>query len=109
MCLLLCSSLKVHEWLDLPQALAYRESLQVDSQVRTEGTFLESQRDDRDTATAPNSVMKRSAWLQLYFKQLAEVEKPTPVESTLFKEGHPTLEAIARAWGRLLALVGWRC
>ena len=105
MCLLLCSNPKVHEWLDLPQALAYRESFQSVCDMRTD---LEPQRDDRDTAIAPHTVMQRSAWLQLYFRHLAEVENLTPVESELFKERHPTLKAITRAWGWLLALVRWR-
>jgi hypothetical protein len=109
MCLLLCSNPKVHEWLNLPQALAYRESFQLGNQIRTDGTFPESQRDDRDTATAPKSVMKRSAWWQLYFRHLAEAEEPAPVRSELSKERHPTLEAITRTWDWLLALVGWRC
>ena len=108
MCLLLCSNPKVHEWLDLPQALAYRESLQSVGYMRTDITAFDLQGDDRGTGTARNSVMKRSAWLQLYFRHLAEAKNPAGVQSPLSKERHPTLEAIARTWNWLLAFVGWR-
>ena len=55
-------------------------------------------------------VMKRSTWAQIYFRRMAEQQPFFDNEPRTLTEDwrHDALEAIANAWGRLLAFVGLR-
>lgn len=124
MCVLLCAHLSVREWLDLPLARAYRQTLQL-CPVCQSNAFAEAgcqvQAAHSQTAktfeldeVAQRRVMKRSAWLQAYCRyhaQLAQHSKHMAAcgaASASSREWHKTLEAIAETWGRLLSLVGLR-
>jgi hypothetical protein len=110
MCVMLFANSKIYAVLDLPAAVSYRHSLQLAFPPATSGDYLAIEKDmPREIAMRPR-VMKRSAWLQLYFRRL-------PEESVLCQDqrralaqewGHNALEAIAHAWGRLLSFVGLR-
>jgi hypothetical protein len=124
MCVLLCASSKVHDWLDLPLARAYREALQLcpvcsDIAVAEAGCNVQpaqtplAKNFELDEA-AQRRVMKRSAWLQAYCRYNLQ---GTPhgqsfadcsVASASSREWHKALEAIAQTWGRLLSFVGLR-
>lgn len=110
MCVLLCANLKVHEWLDVPLARAYRQSLQMFA-LCPSATFkpivaqngseagLEATA-EIDAATIPG-IMKRTAWIQAYCRRVARQHEST-------QNWHKPFESLANAWSRLLALVGLR-
>jgi hypothetical protein len=122
MCVLLCANSKVGEWLDIPLALAYRQSLEpcpvhADHEVAKAGRpvhvaesssaeILELHKPDQQR------VMKRSAWLQAYcryqMQRARHNERSERIASASSREWHKALEAIAQTWGRLLSLVGLR-
>jgi hypothetical protein len=114
MCVLLCANPKVHEWLDMPVALAYRQALQLSvlcPAASLEGNAgsaphaykLTTNLVEADELEPPPALhlMKRSAWVQAYCQRIAERHKSSP-------DWHKPLDALANAWTRLLALVGLR-
>jgi hypothetical protein len=121
MCVFLCANSSVREWLDMPLARAYRQSLQHclicygNSAVNAShenpaaeslatGTF------ELDEA-ARRRVMKRSSWLQAYcrYRTCLTQHGIHRVDSgELSRDWQKALETIAKTWGRLLSLVGLR-
>jgi len=129
MCVLLCANSKVREWIDMPLACAFRETLQVcaaytcgaiaDAPSKDHGKSHASPLEpavnvERDEAWQ-RRVMKRSAWLQAYFRYslhmadrkrvLTDSIDPTTASSCDWPKA---LKAIAKTWGRFLSLVGLR-
>jgi len=120
MCVLICANLKACELFEIGSARAYREMLQLSpvcpggiasnavhkdlaSQSRTGGKC------ELDRASQPR-IMKRSAWLQAYGRyqlQLAQ-EASRSANGGSSHEWQKAFEAVAKTWGRLLALVGLR-
>jgi hypothetical protein len=109
MCVLICANPKVREWLDVPLAVAHRQSLQVAAvcHAGTHGVLHDNASDEQpkelDEADE-RRVMKRSAWLQAYCSHQAYMARCRASSP----EWHKALDAIANAWGRLLSLVGLR-
>ena len=116
MCVMLCANPKVHEWLDISIARTYRQTLQLcaicpstASNVETtlavggSGAKTQSAVAQLDKATETR-VMKRSAWVQVYCRQMATKAH----QHSSAQEWHKAFEAIANAWSRLLSLVGLR-
>lgn len=123
MCVLLCANSSVREWLDIPLARAYRQSLQIchvcaalaatnasygygieASQPQPTNTF------ELDEA-AQRRVMKRSAWLQAYCRyrtQLAQRGHHLAENGGSPRDWQKALDALAKTWGRILSLVGLR-
>lgn len=97
--------------MDVRLARVYRQTLQLASQcANSKGPLLESdvsplsETTERDDATQLR-LMKRSAWLRVncsHHPQLAQ-QRPSAQEWR-----HEAFDAIAKAWGRLLSLVGLR-
>lgn len=102
MCVLLCANPKVHEWLDVPLALAHRQALQIGALCPPS---VDSNLEDIELDEAEaRRLMNRSAWIQAYCRYRAQ-----PVErNALSQDWQKALEAIAHAWGRLLSLIGLR-
>ena len=122
MCVLICAHVKVHEWFDLPLAREHRETLRtlpvyaadsIFASLRTAGESrpLPSVTDELDEA-GQRRAMKRSAWLQAYFRYrtnlVAHSEQLRDHEALSACDWPKTLEMIAKTWGRLLAFVGLR-
>jgi len=112
MCVLLCANSTVREWLDVPQALAYRQARQL---CPVSGADQSPTEESRELGqTAQRRVMKRSAWLQPYcrYHALPAIDRKQLVESSVpsasSREWYKAFEAIAQTWGRLLSLVGLR-
>jgi hypothetical protein len=108
MCVLLCANPKVREWLDVPLALAHRQSLQVAAVCHAGAHGLLP---NAASVEQPNELdqtderrMKRSTWLQGYCSHQAYVSR----RRASSPEWHKAFDAIANAWGRLLSLVGLR-
>jgi hypothetical protein len=106
MCVLLCVNPQAREWIDLPLARAYRQTFQLCALRPDEPDFgapAASSVEPLDKA-AERRVMKRSAWLQAYCAHQARIaqRRSSP------QEWHHAFDALAKAWGRLLALVGLR-
>jgi hypothetical protein len=109
MCVLLCANPKVHEWVDLPAALADRKMRQHFAQCLAQPTGALSA--CPGTATdwiAPPEVAHRRAWLQLFCRRMANARQGAMERPTSSQDGHPFFEAIANAWGRLLSFIGLR-
>jgi len=115
MCVMLCASMKVHDWLDLTLAKSYRETLQAcaicpsindsyEPLVAVGGASKPQAAVAQLEKAAAVKVMKRSAWVQAYCRHLAH----TSQGNASAQDWHKTLELIANAWGRLLSLVGLR-
>jgi hypothetical protein len=122
MCILLCASSKAREWLEIPQALAYRQALQlctlcpnvVASEVqRREPQSLPVASLEFDEA-AQRRIMRRSAWVQAYCRYRTHLTQPgnhsaaCGASSVSPNEWQKAFDAIAKTWGRLLSLVGLR-
>jgi hypothetical protein len=122
MCVLLCANPKVREWTDMPQALAYRQALQLcglcpkveasEAKLqKCQSTFVASFELDE---AAQRRVMKRSAWLQAYCRYSIHVAQNckhsarSGAPSFSSNEWHKAFETIAKTWGRILSLVGLR-
>lgn len=110
MCVLLCANPKVHEWLDLPLARAYRQSLQLCALCPVPRTELVASGVGTDATSCVTveiaeaclpHVMKRSAWLQVYCRRMAACRESA-------QDRHNPFDVITNAWGRLLAFVGLR-
>jgi len=119
MCVLICANLKACELFEIGSARAYREMLQLSpvcpgvvasnavhkdlaSQSPTAGKC------ELDVASQPR-IMKRSAWLQAYCRyqlQLAQDASRSATNGGSSHEWQKAFEAVAKTWGRLLALVG---
>ena len=116
MCVLICANPNVCEWLDMPLARAYRQTLQLCPICPTtspEQDNLPSPTEDsfESDKLPQRCVMKRSAWLQAYCKYLTHVTDHGIRRADFgnsSREWHKALEAIAQTWGRLLSLVGLR-
>jgi hypothetical protein len=122
MCVLICANSNVREWLDIPLARAYRESLQLcptspSSESREENagrgkspsrTKAEFELDE----STRRRVMKRSAWLQAYCRyraiHVAEHHMHLVDSGGSTREWQKAFETIAKTWGRILSLVGLR-
>ena len=110
MCVVLLALPNVADWLDLPAPIELRQTLQLNAggSTRTEEISERTEHDDIVPAKLPR-VMKRSAWIQLYFQRLLEVKPQSGCESDeLTVEGHHPFQTVADAWRRLLGLIGWR-
>ena len=111
MCVILCAIPKVEAWLDLPAAIDYRNALQLTAMVDIGDAQLDEVCgcSDVDESKLPR-VMKRSAWLQVYFQRLTERQRVRELLASddLPEDRHHSLDAIANAWGRLLAVLNWR-
>jgi hypothetical protein len=103
MCVLLCANRYVYEWLDLDIALACRDALQlspvchVDSLTRAEIT------DTKYLDDAAVQKLVRGPMLR----------QPAPRKATKCSDGSAherknSLDTLAKAWSRLLILVGLR-
>lgn len=123
MCVLLCANSKVVEWAAMPLAIAYREALQLcpmPNTVATESSQPGENRvapeveGDRSAETVQLHAMKRSAWLQAYWRYRMRGSQRDERVSDFFEacdstgEWQKAFEAIAKTWGRLLSLVGLR-
>jgi hypothetical protein len=121
MCVFLCANSIVHEWLDMPLARAYRQSLQ-DCPIYAAQPALTASHEcptPESVATgaieldeaAQRRVMKRSSWLQAYCRYRTSLTQHGihRVDSgELSRDWQKALETIAKTWGRLLSLVGLR-
>jgi hypothetical protein len=112
MCVLLCASPKVRAWLDLPAALSYRQSLQIclPRPTANDADFNDQEGSSEVDELKRPRVTKRSTWAQLYVRRMAEQQAFFDSEPHTLTEDwrHDALEAIANAWGRLLAFLGLR-
>jgi hypothetical protein len=116
MCVMFCANPKVHVWLDITLARTYRETLQlcaicppvVTSGEKTLAVGCSGAKPQAAVAqldkASETRVMKRSAWIQAYCQHMASVTQHSPSA----QEWHKTFDLIAKAWGRLLSLVGLR-
>ena len=110
MCVLLCANPKVYDWLDLPSAIEYRQSLQA-SPADPATRIADRGEIDEVTGIAADQlprIMKRSAWLQTYFERMSKQTALLEERQASTEDRHEAFEAIAHAWSRLLALVGLR-
>jgi hypothetical protein len=122
MCVLLCANSNVRSWVDIPQALAYRQALQMCTLCLKAEVYEAQLREwqskpianfESDEATQPR-IMKRSAWVQAYCRyraHLAQQGKRLAAcgnSSASSNEWQKALEALTKTWGRLLSLVGLR-
>jgi hypothetical protein len=112
MCVILCAIPKVEAWLDLPAAIDYRNALQLAAVVDIGDAHLDEVCgcSDVDESKLPR-VMKRSAWLQVYFQRLTEQQRIRALlaSDSLPEERHHAFDAITNAWRRLVAVIRWRC
>lgn len=121
MCVLICANSNVREWLDMPLARAYRQTLQLCPTCPSSAPSRASQElKDLKSATgesfefdeaAERRVMNRSAWRQAYCRYVASAAaygmRRTEFDGSS-REWHKALETIAKTWGRILSLVGLR-
>ena len=101
---------EVSEWLDMPVARSYRESLQTCPVVHQREIAQAYEKIELDEASQ-RRVMKRSAWLQAYCRYGAQTGHHGIYRAdlgVLSGQWPKALEAIAKTWGRLLTLVGLR-
>jgi hypothetical protein len=121
MCVFICANPKVREWLDMPLARAYRQTLQLCPKYSNSIPLAAGEK--QDGVLSPTSegveldelaqrrVMKRSAWLQAYCRYLTQVSehgiRGVDVSKST-REWHKAFETIANTWGRILSLVGLR-
>src|SRR6478736_4703548 len=110
MCVVICANLKVSQWRDFPLPEFSRASLQICPIIydRTPGQAVESIELDE---AAQRREMKRSAWLQAYYRYRAREADHGVYRAelrVLSTEWKNALEAIAKTWGRLLHLVRLR-
>src|SRR5436190_14272811 len=104
MCVLICAHSNVREWFDIPQARAYRQSLQFCPVFGGGDASLDSlELGD----AAQQRVMKRSAWILAYCRYRAQLMHSS-IQSAEHRgssrEWQKAFEAIAKTWGRLLSL-----
>jgi hypothetical protein len=119
MCVLLCANPSVREWLDIPQARAYRLSLHlcavctnafdlsVSSQQHESLPLSDFEFDEAEQ----RRLMNRSTWLQAYcsyHSQLAQRNRHLTEHDPSARNWPKALDAIAKTWGRILSLVGLR-
>ena len=106
MCVLLCANSKVREWLDIPLAREYRQSMQLCPAPTGTSSEPGESTDER--------FSNRSAWLQAHFRYSMQTCRrknhltPWDDESASSGDWPKALEAIAKTWGRILSLVGLR-
>jgi hypothetical protein len=117
MCVLLCANSNVRESLEIPLALAYRQTMQLYA-VCYSGAAIEAPSEDRASSSADyfesdeaarRRVMKRSAWLQAYCSyrmHLAEQGSGLSGCGASSRDWPKALEALAKTWGRILSLIG---
>ena len=112
MCVILCAIPKVEAWLDLPAAIDYRNALQLTAVVDLGDARLDEmcRFSVVDESKRPR-VMKRSAWLQIYFQRLIERQRIRALlaSDSLPEDRHHAFDAITNAWRRLAAVIRWRC
>lgn len=123
MCVLLCANSNVHEWLDIPLALAHRQSLQLCAAYASalaEASSVEKVPQSPIAANfeldeaAQRRAMKRSAWLQAYCRYCSQLAQHRcnlagcRASATSACDFQKALEAIAKTWGRFLSFVGLR-
>jgi hypothetical protein len=121
MCVFICANSKVRDWLDMPLARAYRQTLQLCPIYPHSTAFAAGEKqDDLPSQTSDNveldelaqrRVMKRSAWLQAYCRYLTHmaehgIRRAETGRSS--REWQKAFETIAKTWGRILSLVGLR-
>src|SRR4051812_5698067 len=117
MCVLLCANSNVRESLDIPLALAYRQTLQLYA-VCYSGAAIGAPSEDRASSSSDDSelneasqrrVTKRSAWLQAYCAYRMHLAKQSSGLSACrasSRDWPKALEALAKTWGRILSLIG---
>ena len=120
MCVLLCANPNVREWLDIPQARAYRLSLQLCAVCTNTFALWESNQQRHESLPVSQfefdeaelrRLMNRSTWLQAYCSyrsQLAQRHRHLTKHDASARNWPKALDAIAKTWGRLLSLVGLR-
>ncbi|HEX5472718.1 MAG TPA: hypothetical protein VFW73_12580 [Lacipirellulaceae bacterium] len=109
MCVFFCANPQVREWLDIPLALAQRQTFQQcpicpdepDWEVPQHGVATKQAVLKKLDTAAELRVMKRTAWVHAYCI-------PTSQGRTSAQDWHKALETIANAWSRLLSFVGLR-
>lgn len=111
MCVMLCANPKVQAWLEISLARSCRETYRLcalrpdDPEVgpcdRDKGAAKPRAAIHRLDNASERRIMKRSAWVQAYCRQLAH-RRASP------QDWHKTFDALADAWGRFLSLVGLR-
>src|SRR4051794_23674959 len=98
MCILICANSKASEWFDFPQALAYRQSLQLCPVYGSREELVEI----LDTgAAAQLCVVKRSAWIEACGRYRAQpmhrrAQLVEPSGSSC--EWQKALQTIAKTW-----------
>lgn len=114
MCVMICAIPKFEAWLDVAAAVDYRNALQLTAAFNIGDAGRNDGNGDGEVSNIETShvasVMKRSAWLQVYFRRLAERQRTRKLLAAddLPEDRHHAFDAIAHAWRRLLALFGWR-
>jgi hypothetical protein len=110
MCVLLCANRQVYQWIDYACALPYRDALQLSpvcladplTRAEIEGTDILDEAAARSLARGP--MLRQPAWSRAENRR--NFRGATRVGS--FQEWNHPLDALAKACGRLLVLVGWR-
>jgi hypothetical protein len=116
---MLCANSKVRESLEIPLALAYRQTLQLCAVCHGGAIVMASHQDDASPSAdefefneaARRRIMKRSAWLQAYCSyrmHLAEQSNRLTVGGASSRDWPKALEALAKTWGRILSVIGLR-
>jgi hypothetical protein len=119
MCVMLCANSSLRESLEIPLALAYRQTLQLCAVCHGGAAVMASHQDDASPSAddfelneaARRRVMKRSAWLQAYCSyrmHLAEQNGRLSASGGSSRDWPKALEALAKTWGRILSLIGLR-
>src|SRR5215203_2617247 len=109
MCVMLCANSNVRESLEIPLALAYRQTLQLCA-VCNSGTVITASHQNNESPSvndfqvneaARRRVMKRSAWLQAYCSyrmHLAEQSSRWAAGADSSRDWPKALEALAKTW-----------
>ena len=121
MCVLLCANLNVCELMEVPLAQASRLTLQLNAVCSGSAALKEPFKDWASEPTSADNcdldeaaqlhVMKRSAWLQAYFRYHSHRgprHRHTLNHGASSRDWRKALEAIEKTWGRLLSLIGLR-
>lgn len=110
MCVMICAIPKVENWMELSSAVDYRKALQLAAatDLNRAGLSEACEVGDIDKARLPR-VMKRSAWLQVHFRRVAERQRARELLAAdeLPEDRHHAHDAITNAWRGLLSVLSW--
>lgn len=114
MCMFLCANPIVHSWLEIPAARAHRKSLQLQALCTNPYfDFGESSEESRNNAEPALNVSRTLASegdeveLEIYI--VVTTSSADEHDGGLPQDWHHALDAIAQAWGRLIAFVRSWC